>query len=148
MVQNLSSLKDVFKGKKKDLSQMDSWIYAGVNILHNRPYYMSDPKDDSNVSLLLPYQAGQFNQYSDWLGIAQSRFDFQEKQEILYINLALDLTQSSIRLLGIHTPSSRADVKIAWGSTSTDHVFMACCWISHKDNFILSYFNRSDGCNT
>jgi len=40
----------------KDPSQIDSSVYADVNILHNRPYFMWDPKDNRNVNLLPPYQ--------------------------------------------------------------------------------------------
>jgi len=64
MLQYIRRLKGVFV-ETKDPSQIDSLVYAEVNILHNGPYFTWDPKDDRNINLLLPYQTGDLNTVTD-----------------------------------------------------------------------------------
>jgi len=60
MLRYIRSLKGIFT-ETKDPSQTDSSVYAEVNILHNRPYFMWDPTYDRHINLLLPYQTGDLN---------------------------------------------------------------------------------------
>jgi hypothetical protein len=60
MLRYIRRLKEVFI-ETKDPSHIDSSVYAEVNILHNRPYFMWDPKDDRGINLLFPYQTGYLN---------------------------------------------------------------------------------------